>query len=244
MSLYCTCRLGKTPGYTNQEESDLWVHSVCMKPSRMVFEKVTDMRVPHGATAVLKSLGRSDGIFETTFATQDGKVTTLNFHPYPRKVDMNQGRDLLLKTWQLLDEATVGAMDVEASTQVQDHHKAQARAYANVLALFMEPFFTTPDDIVREAVVRYKARQSGETHVTPGLAEEVWNPNKNWDGTDRVQFSSETPRKSNFKTKESHRTLTPDEVTAVKNALNSGAFTSAQLADMFKTSVAVIENCR
>lgn len=157
---------------------------------------------------------------------------------------MDQGRALLLQTWSLLDEAVVTIMepgDFIQDKEKKDSAKQQARAYANVLALFMQPFFTDADSVAREAIARYKARQAGTVHDTPGLAEHIWDMTKNWDGSERVLPGIEN-KKVDLHANE--RTLTPEEVTAVQNALASNMFTSEQLAEMFKTSVAVVETCR
>lgn len=47
--------------------------------------------------------------------------------------------------------------------------KGQARGMAVLLARFMVPFFSTPDDIAKEAKRRWEARQRGEDYETPGL---------------------------------------------------------------------------
>lgn len=46
--------------------------------------------------------------------------------------------------------------------------KAAARGKAEILALIMEPIFTTADEISTEAGLRYDARRRGVEHHTPG----------------------------------------------------------------------------
>lgn len=251
--MWCRCGKGKSHSFTAMPEPDkgdfafnydFWVCSSCLKPSRLVFEKVTDMLAPSNATALLSIRGRYDGVTELVFATLDGKVTCLVYHPYPRKVGMDQGRGLLLKTWELLDAATDTVMKKAADPWSLENVgikevQAEARAYANVLAMFMEPFFTSADDIVREAVTRYKARQAGVQRDTPGLAEHIWDPRKDWDGSDKVLPNANPQPKVNL-----GRQLTSEEAEAVANALSAGMFTVEQLAEMFKTSTHAILLCK
>jgi hypothetical protein len=237
--MWCRCLRGwKQSGYVQQPDSDLWVHSACMLPAKMVFEKVTDMLAPKNATGVNKVIGRDTGIFEITFFTTEGKTTVLAYHPYPRKVGMDQGRGILLSLWQKLDDEVDLLND--PSGMHQEYHKNRARAFAESLALMMQPFFTSADDIVREAVWRHKCRTEGTEHETPGLAEEVWDPTKNWDGTDRV-LAGAGPAGS---VRPDPTPVSPEEREAIKNALAAGTFSVEKLAELFKKSPAVIEACR
>jgi hypothetical protein len=158
---------------------------------------------------------------------------------------MHQGRALLQETWKLLDEATDKIMSFNKDPWSPDNigltgAKAEARAYANVLTLFMKPFFNSADDIVREAVKRHKARVNGEERQTPGLAEHIWDPTKNWDGSDRVSFeNTPKPKVSVLEAK-----LQPEQKVFVQKALADGIMDPAALAGMFKVSISVIEECR
>lgn len=157
---------------------------------------------------------------------------------------MQQGRALLLEIWKKLDYATIQVMDSRELGNDADKAaaSARARAYADTLALFMPPFFDNADDIVREAVKRYKADQAGTDHVTPGLAEHIWNPTKNWDGTERVLPGVESkPRK---KTEAKQTTLQPQQIEFIKKALADGIMQPAALAGMFKVSQSVVEQYR
>lgn len=147
---------------------------------------------------------------------------------------MEQGRALLLETWQLLDDATATILGDPVDHERFDTAKAQARAYANVLALFMQPFFNSADEVVREAVKRHKARRANEEHVTPGLAEEIWDPMKNWDGSPRVEFSSQ-PAKPKSVSK-----LQPQQEVFIRKAVGDGTMKAEVLADMFKVDISVI----
>lgn len=53
--------------------------------------------------------------------------------------------------------------------QLMQDARLRARGLAEALALLMPPFFSTGDEIVREAIVRWEKRQAGEKYETPGL---------------------------------------------------------------------------
>lgn len=232
---------------------DLWVCSKCLKPSRLVFQKVTSMRAPKDATALLAVFGRVDGVNEITWATPRGKVTTLELAPYPMKVDMNPGQELLLKTWTLLDSKVDiilsepnGAGDNVIEAENREQAKYEARGIAEVLALYMKPFYEKADDIVREAVARHKAKVAGEERDTPGLAEAIWNPQTTWDGKPRQLPSASTPstraKKRTPARPKPTRNLSPEELEGIRAALDSGMFDLAGVADMFKMTPAEVQS--
>jgi hypothetical protein len=45
---------------------------------------------------------------------------------------------------------------------------------ADTLAVLMVPFFTTGDEIVKEAIVRWEHRQAGTDYETPGIGRFKW----------------------------------------------------------------------
>lgn len=224
--MWCVSNPCKGFGYIALEDSLLWGCAGCRKPSRMVFEKVTDMRVPHKATAILGSHGGADGVWHSRFATENGIKTCLTYHPYPRKVDMDQGRELLLQTWKKLD-AHVDIIKDPKSADELFYSKAAARTLAEVLVMFMKPFYATSDDIVREAMNRWKSRQDATEHETPGLAEVIWDPTKNWDGSDRTLPGAGV------------KTAKKIPETALNSSIKgimSGMFTVSQIAKMYDTT--------
>lgn len=72
-------------------------------------------------------------------------------------------RTLVQQMWDLLDEEMNGAMQDIPGTKIR------ARAIAECVAIFMVPFFTTADEVAKEALKRYKAKQAGEEYETPGI---------------------------------------------------------------------------
>lgn len=80
--------------------------------------------------------------------------------------------------WQMLDaEVDIIKNDTDTEQLSRDARVAaryRARGLAEALAVLMPPFFTTADDIVREAIKRWEARQAGEEMKTPGLGRLKW----------------------------------------------------------------------
>lgn len=230
MALYCTCRGGrnKLDGYVAiPVDNLLWVHSVCGRPTRMVFEKVTMNRAPRGARAILSEYGRANGIHELTFA-MDGseKKTILTVHPYDRRpfeMGINPN-DVLLRTWEMLD-AQVEIIKKDPGNRAAQY---KGRALSEVLAIFMPPFFTDPDEIVREGVRRFDNRGNPE-YETPGLGQRTL-----------TQFDR-MPMVERPDTKKVEVRLTEELQATLRRALDSGLFTAEQLAKSYGVSVDVIK---
>jgi hypothetical protein len=243
--MYCTC--GKTNSYTvnmvdGKANWDWWVCSTCLLPSFLVFKGLTNMRVPYGAVFCASVYGKRNGQNIITWKMEDGsKKQTVEFHSYPRKVNMDAGESLLFRTWELLDSK----VDIIMAPPPGDDAaviaaRCQARGICETLAILMQPFITDADDAVRHAIKRWHARKNGTYHEVPGLSEHIWDPTKNWDGSDRVLAGA----KPQAKVRRLGKQLSPEEKVSVKSALEAGMFTPQQLADTFKVSLQQIEECR
>lgn len=193
----------------------------------MVLEGLTAMRGPNDAIALLSVHGKVSGVYEIRWRCKSGIKTTLEYHPYPRKVDMNNGRELLLNMWQMLD-ATVNEIHDEL-TPLQEYNKGRARALCEVIHSLMPQFYESADDVVREALARFKDRINFIEHETPGLGEKYWDPNARWDGTPYGVKSTTTVTKK----KASGNLIPPPAVVSVKNGITSGMFTVEQIANMY-----------
>ena len=230
MTLYCVCKGGrnKLDGYVAiPVDNLLWVHSACGRPTRMVFEKVTMNRAPRGARALLSEYGRANGVHELTFSMEGGeKKTILTVHPYDRRpLEMGiNPNDVLLRTWEMLDA------QVEIIKKDPGNRGAQfkGRALSEVLALFMAPFFTDPDEIVREGVRRYDNRDNPE-YETPGVGQRML-----------AQFDK-MPMAKKPDTKKVEVRLSEELQGKLRKALDSGLFTAEQLAKSYGVSVEVIK---
>jgi hypothetical protein len=238
--MWCTCR-SKT-SFTvaildDESVHDLWVCSTCRKPTRMVFEKLTGLMCPFGATALLAVRSRPDGINELTWATPDGRKTTLHFAAYPRKLDMPEQATLLNTLWSMLDYEIDEVMSPGAIDR--EYSKTRSRALCDGIAVLMAGFYADSDAVAREGLARHKARADGTEHETPGLAESIWDPHTRWDGT---PLAPETPQKARpiAKKIENNTPLPPEAIPAVKKALETKMMTISQIAAMYKVSEATV----
>ena len=76
---------------------------------------------------------------------------------------------LVSQIWDMLDEAFDIVKDPNATPEAKAAAGPQCRAYCKTLVLFMTPIFTTDQEVAREALARWKARQEGVDHFTPGM---------------------------------------------------------------------------
>lgn len=218
---------------------DFWVCSNCLKPSFLVFKGITHMHYPQRATGLSSIVGHSDGRTILTWHTEVSgeKVKTMAFHAYPRKVDMDQGRDVLVKFWQDLDVVIDGIRDTTHPMGLQALEIEKTRAYtlAEVLAHLMSPFYENREAVLAESMNRWKARQEGKTdHESPGLAERIWDPATRFDGT---PYSVEAEKKARTRTAKPKVVLDDQKVTFIKHCLENGSMTAEVLAGMFNCTV-------
>lgn len=154
--------------------------------------------------------------------------------------------EYLTPIWKLLDDEVdmiKGAGDPSRSDdQVRNDMQGarmRARGLAEALAILMPPFFTTGDEIVREAIVRWEHRKAGKTYETPGLGRYkfqrppgvVGDPsNPSW--VTQPEYDTKAPKAA------PKHNLTAEEVTKVKA---SKSFPVAMLAAAYNTTEAVIK---
>jgi len=155
--------------------------------------------------------------------------------------------DYLMPIWRMLDaevDIIKGAGIVERTDdQVRNDMQAarfKARGLAEALAILMPPFFTTGDEIVKEALVRWERRQAGDTdYETPGIGRFKWkrppgvigDPNKpSW----AKEYDPAEPKK---KAAPKH-SLDSTAIAAIKAA---AAFPAEILSTAYGVSVDVIK---
>lgn len=231
------CKCGNTKGYACVDDSgydDLWVCAQCKKPTRQVFESITAMRVPRGCVAILGVQGHLDGTSLVTFATSAGKTQCMFFHPYPQKVDMPRQDDLLVDLWNRLDQ-TVDKIRSAEHQHEAEFNKAQGLAFAESISIVMRPFYEDATAVLRESMARWKARQAGVEHDTPGLAESIWDPASRFDGTP-YSVENEARVRSGVKSAPTKTgNLIPESAVAtVKQGIESKMFTITQIAASYK----------
>lgn len=169
---------------------------------------------------------------------------------------------LVGQLWEKLDNEMDGIMAADPDSSDKMKHSQRARAFAESIAIFMPPFFTTADEVAKEAKRRYDARKAGEDYETPGLgsrryegavraAEQHASAAAGWYGTPDGTYTSQ-PERAGEKAVRASRTkaavapaikLTEQEQTAIKAAHEQmpTVFTPEVLAKNYGVSVAVVK---
>ena len=147
----------------------------------------------------------------------------------PTKVSWSVTRTLVEQLWDKLDVEY--ELIVEKKAVYIDTTKGRARAFAEAIAIFMPPFFSTADEVIREAGSRYRAKKDGEQYDTPGLG------SRRYEGAVR----NDKPRATASTARPTSASAVPEDTRkAIKFALQSGMFTKEQLAKTYKLSVDVV----
>lgn len=206
------------------------------------------MRVPYKAKAILSTVGHLDGTYTHRFALDDGSIVeTMTYHPYPFKDSaMTEQRDSLLKFWQELDDCVDQIRGEQNDVVLYEAEKVRATTYAEVLAYLMHRFYPDAQAVLRESMARWKARQAGELHVTPGLAEELWSPDTRFDGTPYSRSSEGSVRSGGTATATKGRKTTgnkiPDQaVDSWKTGIAQAMFTVDQCAKTYNMTPAEVK---
>lgn len=141
--------------------------------------------------------------------------------------------------WKLLDasvDSIKGTAPDDWDQPSLQATRAEARAYANTLALLMQPFFSTQQEISHEALRRWQERQAGRVPETPGIGRLKWK---------RPGGVVGDPSHPSWVTKEYdpanptpiHHNLTDEQVAAVKAAKGMPV---AMIATAFDVSERVV----
>jgi len=248
MSPYCHCGKKFTDGgidTTNPKQ--YWqLCATCGKPSHVVQKKEPDIYAPHPEAHMAGVVIGTDGISTTLWVMPSGdRIKTINYLPYPRRgQDMSHGRDQLLTFWKALDDQIDHINHPPEGTDSMSHYEAKVRArtYCEVLAHLMVGYYEDSNAVGHEAMARYSARVAGTEHITPGLAEHIWNPASRWDGT---VYSTESLAKvrSDGATTKPIKTLPDNKVAFIKHSLETGTIPADELATMFNVSMDTIQAC-
>lgn len=244
--MYCSIVQHKREGFTAMPDPeggpysffyDFWVCAACHLPTRMVFEKLTDKRAPRLATHIKSVVGDSAGRNILTWGTPTSgeKIKTMMFHPYPGKVDMDQGRNICLELWQKLDACIDQIRGTQVDNALIEAEKVRATALAEVIALVMQPFYADSTAVLQESMNRWTGRQEGRDHESPGLAEAIWNPSTRFDGTPFTEANEVKARSGNAP--KAKVVLDEQKITFIKHTLSTGAMSPEVLAGMFSCTV-------
>lgn len=231
------------------QAKEAWYCNRCEAIRHAAAEERRVVRGPADATALLHADARSTGIHELTWATPRGRVQTIEYHPYPRKIPMSHPEPLLFSLWELLQskvdvimQGEPDSWDPNLTIQYQGWMaaKAQARGIAEALAILMKPFMESADDVVRHATRYYK----DNTYEVPGLGLHLWDPLVNADGTPRTPIAQPAAQRVRTPIKMASKpakTLSPADTEFARQGFSAGMFSKEDLASMFKVSVDVID---
>ena len=229
------------------------VCGTCDLPAYATAEGTDVLRGPADADHLYGVEGLRDGIWLLYWKTPRGKITTMDYRPYPRRPampDPEADREpLLYQLWMLLD-AKVDIIKDESEPfndlirENQTIAQHQARGLAEGIALIMYPFMESPNAVVKAAVLRHKARQEGIQHYeTPGLGEHMFDPHFNHDGTPRVAVARPAPARTAIKAPAKAapvKQLSDTEKETIRHMLESKMMTPDELAKMFSVPLATI----
>jgi hypothetical protein len=253
MSSYCRCKFSfddatQGPAKIGDRIVKAWICGRCKKAHHAVQEEGKKVRGPANATALLHANGRSTGLHELTWATPNGHVKTIEYHPYPRTVNMSNPEPLLFSLWELLQSKVKVIVDEKPNdewdpNEIEAHRewnarRNEARGIAEALAILMQPFLTDADAVVRAAVKFYK----DPWYEVPGLGAHLWNPLYNPDGSYRTPLPDPPKARTRTAIKAPAKPkpkLSEADVTFIK--ASSEMFSKEDLAGMFKVSVAEVE---
>jgi hypothetical protein len=254
---YCRCgtytdartfvELPKPPWFPKCEATRVYVCRICNKVSHAVEELVVSLRGPKNAM-LLSVAGRvvTDTSVLRWRMPDSTIVETIEFKPYPRSDRMSetQNEPLLYALWRLLDEKVADVMVVAMDDERDPVTKGVARGVAEAIHLLMSKYYPTADDVAKEAVKRYKARQAEVEHETPGLGEYLFNPHFNQDGSERTKTSTKVaPKKAAFP-KKPNGTIPEKAIEGIKAALEAGVFTEEQICNIYSVTPEQLKEVR
>ncbi len=156
---------------------------------------------------------------------------------------------LVEQVWKMLDDTMDELMALDAqglSVTGRDANvlKARARAQAEILAIFMQPFFTTPDGIAKEAGVRYKARRDGIEHKTNGIDHLYFKNARSEPQRTHAEMKADPTTQDRRNVKRPMTTkpikLNDQQINSIKTAMESGMFPIEVLAKTYGVSVDII----
>lgn len=192
----------------------------------------------------------------------DGQVKlALHKCPYmqPAKEGLLVSRTLLEETWEILDDVVKTLMEGNLDAEQKLRFQGEARGVAKVIQLFMKIYFSDVNAVSAEAKRRYEAARDGREYYTQGLgpratefppgfrkeADAAAARMASAGATTGARASARAQRATGPRTKASKiSTLSAEERTAIKAALDSGLFEVKQLCDIYKLTPEDVESLR
>lgn len=141
------------------------------------------------------------------------------------------GPTLVEQMWQELDSVTKNLMEKTGD----EHSVGYAKGLAWTVSLFMTQLYPTPKDVSREAVVRYKARQAGESYQSAGLGHRRHEWKIYAESSHAKHEASKSEKQTVPKKQNGFKQLTDTETAGIKAAVEM--FTPDQLANVYKIPI-------
>lgn len=175
--------------------------------------------------------------------TYEEGVALLTNHdcPYtggPTRIGLMMSRTKLDEAWLKLDVAVVELIEGNLAPEEKTRLVGVCRGMAELLAIFMQPHFDHPDQISAEAKKRYEAKKAGQDdYETPGLGGVRFAQPRTREWKEGINKSA-TPAQTKVNPADKFK---PEEVKAIKAALDMGMMNEEELAKMYKVGVALIK---
>lgn len=118
--------------------------------------------------------------------------------------------------------------------------KGVCRGMAEIIAELMGSTWDA-DAVSKEAGERYKAKQEGREHITPGLEPSMGKPHMTREQKEVNNKAGSPPTKRSIPSVGTVSKFKPEEIKAIKAATEMGMMSKKELAKMYKVSEEVIQ---
>ncbi len=166
----------------------------------------------------------------------------------PTTLGWSYAVNLIAKMWTMLDDTMEVIMSEDSSPEAKSTAKIRASAQAEMILVFMRPYFETVQDISREAKKRYDAHKSGDSvYITSGLGDiHILPPDAKWLPAKGGGYTSNPTMAATAGGRVANETpavsLTEAERNNIKQAIETGMFTDGELAKVYGISVDTIRS--
>lgn len=149
---------------------------------------------------------------------------------------MGAGPSLVELMWVELDAGykklneTGSQMEPVVFGQMQGY----LRGIAWCIAHFMNPLFTTADQVVRECMIRYEHFKSGEPYETKGLG------SRRYETATASKYA--TLNQTATQAEKPKHNLSPEQVEKIKAARASGMFSDDDICEMYKLKIETLRS--
>lgn len=146
---------------------------------------------------------------------------------------------LVERMWEMADE---GYEKLITATEPDDKLKGELRGYAEMIALFMSPYFKSANEIVHEVVKRWKMKEAGERYETPGIGARMYEtpPNEPNKYARVSQATKPPPEPIVHVSKQTKHNLSDSDCATIRETMQAGMMTAEMMAPAFGVTPAII----